>query len=80
MPTQMLPITPAREALLRRYAAGDITWSALREHGFEDFLEVLAGLGELGLRQPVAPMEGPTLPARLRGRARVREARTLARE
>ena len=63
-----------KESLLRRYAAGDITWHALRERGFDNFREVLAGLGELGLRQPVAAMEGPNVAARRRGRAIIREA------
>ena len=43
-----------QEALIRQYAAGDITWTALRDRGFENYVEVLAGLGELGLRPPVA--------------------------
>ena len=63
-----------RQKLIREYAAGDITWRALRERGFEDYVEVLAGLGELGLRPPVAPMEGPNVEARRRGRAIIREA------
>jgi hypothetical protein len=50
----------------------DLTWTELRERGFEDYVEVLGGLGELGLRPPVAPMEGPNLAARLRGRAILR--------
>lgn len=63
-----------RENLIRRYAAGEVTWHALRERGFEDYVEVLGALGELGLRPPIAPMEGPNLEARRRGRAIVREA------
>lgn len=63
-----------RSALLRRYAAGETTWHALREAGFEDYIEVLGGLGELGLRPPVAPMKGPNVAARLRGRAILRAA------
>ena len=63
-----------QEALLRQYAAGDITWSALRERGFDSYVQVLAGLGDLGLRPPVAPMEGPNLEARKRGRAVIRAA------
>lgn len=31
--------------LLRRYASGDVTWHALRERGFEDYVEALGGLG-----------------------------------
>jgi hypothetical protein len=63
-----------REALIRQYAAGEITWHALRELGFEDYVEVLAGLGELGLRPPIAAMEGPNVEARKRGRALIRQA------
>ncbi len=63
-----------REMLIRRYAACDISWYELRERGFEDFVQVLGALGELGLRQPVAPMEGPNVEARERGRAIIREA------
>jgi hypothetical protein len=63
-----------KQKLIRRYAAGEITWRALRERGFVNYVEVLAGLGELGLRPPVAPMEGPNVEARRRGRALIREA------
>jgi hypothetical protein len=63
-----------KEALIRRYAAGDVTWHTLRERGFEDYVQVLGALGELGLRPPVAPMEGPNLEARERGRAIIRRA------
>jgi hypothetical protein len=63
-----------KEKLIRQYAAGGITWHSLRERGFENYLDVLAGLGDLGLRPPVAPMEGPNVEARLRGRALLREA------
>ena len=63
-----------REKLIRRYAAGETTWHELREHGFEDYVEVLGALGALGLRPPVAPMEGPNVAARERGRAAIREA------
>lgn len=63
-----------KEALIRQYAAGEITWRSLRERGFDDYVQVLGGLGELGLRPPVAPMEGPNRDARARGRAIIREA------
>jgi hypothetical protein len=63
-----------RQALIRQYAAGGITWHALRERGFDDYVQVLAGLGELGLRPPVAPMEGPNVEARRRGRSVIRDA------
>jgi hypothetical protein len=60
--------------LIRRYADGDITWSMLQARGFDNFVEVLGMLGALGLRQPVAPMDGPNVKARQRGRAFIREA------
>lgn len=63
-----------KDRLLRQYAAGEITWSALRERGFEDYVQVLGGLGNLGLRPPIAAMEGPNLAARQRGRALLRDA------
>lgn len=47
-----------KEQLIRQYAAGEITWRALRSRGIESYLDVLAGLGRLGLRPPMAPMEG----------------------
>jgi hypothetical protein len=65
---------PEREALIRRYAAGEVSWRELRERGFEDYVEVLGALGELGLRPPLAPMRGPNLEARRRGRALLRAA------
>lgn len=64
----------AKEELIRQYAAGEISWRALRERGFEDYVQVLGALGELGLRPPVAPMAGPNREARERGRAVIREA------
>jgi hypothetical protein len=63
-----------KEALIRQYAAGEITWHSLRERGFENYVQVLGALGELGLRPPVAPMEGPNREARERGRAIIRDA------
>ncbi len=36
-----------RRRMLRDYAAGNISWSELRERGFDDYVEVLGGLGEL---------------------------------
>jgi hypothetical protein len=61
------------EALIRQYAGGEITWSLLRQKGFDNYRQVLAALGELGLRPPIAPMEGPNVDARQRGRAAIRE-------
>src|SRR6266404_6971923 len=56
-----------RERLLRGYAADEISWRELRQRGFADYVEVLAGLGEIGLRPPMAPMEGPSRSAREKG-------------
>jgi hypothetical protein len=67
-------ITDEHDALIRRYAAGDITWSALRERGFDNYMDVLAALGARGLRPPIAPMDGPNREARKRGRAFIRAA------
>ena len=63
-----------KERLIRQYAAGEVTWHALREQGFDDYVQVLGALGELGLRPPVARMEGPNVEARQRGLALIREA------
>jgi len=63
-----------KEKLIRQYAAGEITWHTLRERGFDDYVQVLGALGELGLRPPVARMEGPNVAARERGRTLIREA------
>lgn len=62
-----------KEAFIRQYAAGEITWHTLRERGFDNFVEVLSGLGELGLKYPVAPMSGPNVEARQRGIAFLRQ-------
>jgi hypothetical protein len=63
-----------KEKLIRQYAAGEITWRELRERGFDDYVQVLGALGELGLRPPVSAMRGPNVAARQRGRAIIREA------
>jgi hypothetical protein len=36
-----------QDKMLRRYAAGEITWSSLRDRGFDNYLVVLAGLCKL---------------------------------
>ena len=64
----------AREALLRAYAAGDVSWHDLQWQGFDDYVQVLGGLAELGLRPHAAPMTGPNVAARQRGRALLRKA------
>ncbi len=66
-------MSPERKRLLEDYAACRITWHELQERGFAAYLEVLGGLGELGLRPPIAPMEGPNLAARERGLALLRQ-------
>jgi hypothetical protein len=63
-----------KEKLIRQYADGEITWRTLQERGFDNYVQVLGALGELGLRPPVSPMEGPNVEARQRGRALIREA------
>lgn len=67
-----------RDKLIRQYAAAEISWSALRARGFESYVQVLAALGERGLRPPIAPMDGPNVAARERGRAFIREALKVA--
>jgi hypothetical protein len=51
-----------KQKLIRQYAAGEITWHALRGRGFGNYVEVLAGLGELGLRRPVAARAAEGVP------------------
>jgi hypothetical protein len=63
-----------KEQLVRRYAAGEVTWHMLRERGFDDYVQVLGVLGHLGLRPPVAAMKGANLAARERGREILRRA------
>jgi hypothetical protein len=63
-----------KEKIIREYAAGEVTWSALRQRGFDNYLDVLTELGKLGLRPPVAPMDGPNVEAGRRGRALLRQA------
>jgi hypothetical protein len=52
-----------RDDLLRDYAIGRVTWRELQERGFDDYIQVLSGLGELGLRPPIAPMAGSDVEA-----------------
>jgi hypothetical protein len=78
MDTRGQVIDQHREELLRDYASGKVSWSTLRRSGFDDYVAVLGGLGSLGLRPPIAPLEGPNRAARERGRALLRRA--LARQ
>ncbi len=63
-----------KENAIRQYAAGEIAWHTLRAMGSESYSDVLVWLGRLGLRPPVAPMEGPNVEVRQRARALIREA------
>jgi hypothetical protein len=63
-----------KDMLLRQYAAREIAWVALRGRGIDNYRDVLAGLGAIGLRPPIAPMDGVNVAARLRGRAAIRDA------
>lgn len=72
--SQAFAMSNEHEQLLRDYAAGAIAWATLRERGFDSYRDVLAGLGALQLRPPVAAMDGPNLQARERGRAALRQA------
>ncbi len=58
---------------IRCYAAGDLGWAQLRDRGVT-YYQVLAGLGDLGLRPPMAPMVGPNVEARQRGIKLLQEA------
>ena len=64
-------MTLERTRLLQDYAACRVSWHELQRLGFVDYLEVLGGLGELGLRPP---MEGPNVAARQRGMEVLRQA------
>ena len=62
-----------RQAILRDYAAGRISWSAVRARGIDSYVDVLAGLGALGLRPPMTELGGPNAASRAAGRAMIRE-------
>jgi hypothetical protein len=74
-PPRVLTLTQdEQDDLIRRYAAREITWRELREYDeFEHYGDVIMALGRLDLRIPIAPMEGPNVESRLRGRAILRE-------
>ena len=70
-----------QQKLIRENAAGEITWSALRKRGFDNYLDALTELGKVGLRPPIAPMKGPNVEARRRGRALcARRSKTRSRD
>jgi hypothetical protein len=63
-----------KEKLVCQYTAGQVTWRTLRGRGIESYLDVLAALGQLGLRPPIAPMDGPNNAIRQGGIALLRQA------
>lgn len=65
---QQSTLTLHKEDLLRNYAELKTSLSVLLDRGFSDFIEVLAGLHELGLRAPIAPLTGPSAESRLEAR------------
>ena len=54
--------------MLRRYAGGEITSRSLRDATDMTYGEVLGELGRLGLRPPIARLDGINGPALRRGR------------
>lgn len=63
-----------KERLIRRYAEGGISWHDLQGLGFSNCVQLFGGLGDLGLRPPIATMDCPNVAARQRGRALLRLA------
>jgi len=61
-------------AALRKYARGELTSGAVRDDTGMDYSEILAGLGKLELRPPVASFDGINGPALRRGVAVMFEA------
>ena len=59
---------------LRKYARGELTSRAVREATGMDYGDILACLGALGLRPPVANLDGINGPALRRGVAALLEA------
>jgi hypothetical protein len=64
----------AAAEVLRKYARGELTSRAVRDETGMDYSEILAGLGRLGLRPPVANFDGINGPALRRGVAVMLEA------
>lgn len=59
-------MTEAQRDEIRRYAAGDVAWRTMRNDGWR-YADILAGLGELGLRAPRVRPGGPNAAALARG-------------
>jgi hypothetical protein len=62
------------EKLIRQYAAGEITWRALRERGLTITCRFSGHSVDSVFGPLVAPIRGPNVEARERGRAIIREA------
>jgi hypothetical protein len=62
------------DALVRRYAKGDLCWQDLRALGVDSYFDVLGSLGRQGLRYPIAAMTGPNVDIRRRGIAMLEAA------
>ena len=66
-------MTETQTDQIRRYAAGDLPWRTMSDEGWK-YSDILAGLGELGLRPPHVRPDGPNAAALARGSARLRAA------
>jgi hypothetical protein len=60
-----------RVELLKAYVAGEVSVHDLRRSGFGRNTDILAGLADLGLRPPLAAMDGPNVDTRRAGIARL---------
>lgn len=65
-------MSPELEKLIREYADGKISWDLMKAKGVKNYVQVLAGLGELGLKPPIAH-ENVQAPARKALRQILRE-------
>lgn len=63
-----------RRDAVRRYADGELSWSDLKRMGVRRYTEVMADLADMGLRLPVAPLEGESAAMRQAGIIRLEEA------
>lgn len=63
-----------RQEAVRRYAGDDLCWKDLRHMGIVRYGQVLADLADMGLKYPVAPLEGKNEDLRRRGIAWLEEA------
>jgi len=63
-----------RRDAVRRYAQGELSWSDLRRLGINRFTQVMADLAEMGLKLPIAPLEGENAAIRKAGIQRLEKA------